>query len=216
MQSAKGKKKAKRTAKASKKQSGVGLKANVASGLAETRVTAEMDALVLAATLGYARLNTVEGSDGVLVRFGRYNPRGVNQTTVRSLVSYFDASGKQAGRERLPAMIKADWVDPMSLVQNPATPLAEDPRARFLPVAKGHTIDLLGGQHRSVAGAKWRDQLDAERARQESQKKKAESKKKTEEVQQIDGLLERLGALRTESVMWLVQFLDESKSFRTR
>lgn len=161
------------------------------------------------ATIGYARFNTVDPPrPDVHLRFGQFNPRPVNKSVIKKLVEDFYASGRDPRREALAVLVDPTWIERESVVQNPALPWEEVPDARFTAAVAGRTIQVLTGQHRSVAGKTWRAAMTAERAKQEKKLAKATEKQQAEQIEQAEKNIEELTAAIKGATTWLVRFLD--------
>lgn len=171
-----------------------------------------MDAQVLTATIGYVRFNTVDPPrPDITLRFGTYNPRAVNTKVVKKLVSDFNTSGRQPAKEALCALADPSWIELDSLADNPATPWEKLKDVRFTAAVSGQTIDILTGQHRSVAGREWREEMLKEKGVQEKARDKATDKQQAEHIKKADEHIGALSAAVKMSTVWLTQFLDPSK-----
>ncbi|KAI0749090.1 hypothetical protein C8Q74DRAFT_1222725 [Fomes fomentarius] len=179
------------------------LKPQVAAGIQGTQDT------VHTATIGYARFNTVDPLRAdVHLQFGQFNPRPVNKSVIKKLVEDFYASGRDPQREALAVLVDPAWLEPDSVVQNPALPWEELPDMQFTAAVAGQTIQILTGQHRSVAGKTWRAAMTAECTTQEKKLAKAAEKQQTEQVKQVEKNVAELTAAIKGATMWLVRFLN--------
>lgn len=140
----------------------------VAKNVQDVQQTADqavrMRAALEKATLGWARMNTADPPrKNVSLRFGFKNPRPVSMQAVDNLrKSFKQGGGRDPSVEPLNVLVKPKWINPSTVADTQAVAYDKLPLIEFTQAASDQTIDILSGQHRTVAARQERQEMLAE------------------------------------------------------
>ena len=174
------------------------------------------------AFFGRGVIDVLEPPKGVVFKIGTYNPRALQDASVKKLSRAFDTVGKNTMGSPLVLHVDRDSLEPDSYIKKDGdlSEWEDAPLLKFKPRLDGKPVivDVLAGQHRMAACGDWKERLEKGRDKRQGQVENIEVKLKgmgsEEQLTALDALKE---SLLSESVQikgagrWCVVLYDSSE-----
>lgn len=194
------------------------LKATEIGEAEKTKMTKEDAAAAGAAFLGFA-YGSFSDDQGFRWEFGKGNPRGINDTSLKELKQSFIDCGISPWRDPCNILVKPNYIEPGCLTKE-TIQTDDGPTVKWTNEVEDKWLVILGGQHRKKALEDREKELKLDVRRMEQTINKLYNAKRNE--QEKAAWLARLRYVRdnVRSVMgdplrWLFAFYDHGERART-
>lgn len=180
----------------------------------KTKVTKEDAAVAAEAFLGFA-YGSFSDDQGFLWEFGKGNPRGIKDSSLKELKQSFIDFGITPWRDPCKILVKQNYIEPGCLTKE-VIQTDDGPTVKWTNEVEGQWLVILGGQHRKRVLEDREKELKLDVRRMEQTINKLYNAKRNE--QEKAASLERLRHVRDKvrSVMgdplrWLFAFYDHGE-----